>query len=122
VNGNGIEVTQLPQIKLACEQYYTGLFSSVPTDPDCQTQFLRHLPRLPDNISSSLEDPISVEELFAALKSMKNNKSPGADGLSKEFYMAVFPVIKQQLLEVVNYICSRCRDESAGPGGRSGRS
>ena len=34
---------------------------------------------------------------------MPNNKSPGLDGLSNEFYQAVFPLIKNKYLAVKNW-------------------
>lgn len=36
------------------------------------------------------EGPGTKEVVYTALSSMKNNKSPGNDGLSKEFYMYFF--------------------------------
>ena len=34
----------------------------------------------------SCESIVSEDEMFQSLKSMENNKSPGDDGTSKEFY------------------------------------
>jgi hypothetical protein len=55
-------------------------------------------------MAESLEAPITVEECFIALNRMKNNKTPGKDGLTKEFYHKVFPIISKQFLAVVNDI------------------
>ena len=41
---------------------------------------------LTDTLRDSLEGPINNEEALNALKSMKNNKSPGSDGFSSEFF------------------------------------
>ena len=54
-------------------------------------QFPKLIDRLP--ISSMLEacdGKITVEECAAAISSMGNNKTPGSDGLSKEFYSNFF--------------------------------
>ena len=39
---------------------------------------------------------ITEKELFIALQSMENNKSPGNDGLTKEFYIAFWNEVKVQ--------------------------
>ena len=43
------------------------------------------LPKLTNEQTLSCEVIISEDEVFKSLKSMENNKSPGNDGLSKEF-------------------------------------
>ena len=45
-----------------------------------------HGPRLSSAESEDFEKEIEIEELHAALKSMKNGKTPGSDGLSVDFY------------------------------------
>ena len=42
-------------------------------------------------------------ECWIALSSMGNNKSPGNDGLSKQFYSCFFYEIHNYLLESLNY-------------------
>ena len=37
--------------------------------------------------SKTLDGGITEKELFIALQSMENNKSPGTDGLTKELYI-----------------------------------
>ena len=44
------------------------------------------LPKLDNQKALSCEGPITEIELLNALKSMSNDKSPGNDGLTKEFY------------------------------------
>ena len=41
-------------------------------------------------------------EIWYALSSMGNNKSPGNDGLSKEFYVCFFQEIHSYLLDALN--------------------
>lgn len=41
---------------------------------------------LDENMSNNLEGYITNEEALLALKNMKNNKSPGSDGFTTEFF------------------------------------
>ena len=43
------------------------------------------------------DSSINVEDLYKAMKSMPNNKSPGNDGLTKEFYELFWDDIKDFL-------------------------
>ena len=45
---------------------------------------------------------ISETDLFDSMKSMKNNKTPGNDGLTKEFYEIFWDELKTPLMESVN--------------------
>ena len=44
-------------------------------------------PKLTKEKSKTLDGGITENELFIALQNMENNKSPGNDGLTKEFYI-----------------------------------
>lgn len=48
------------------------------------------------------EGRITKEELVLALHDMENNKSPGLDGLTKEFYSAFSSILLDTLVEVIN--------------------
>ena len=48
------------------------------------------------------ENKISETDLFESMKGMKNNKTPGNDGLTKEFYEAFWDEPKTPLMESVN--------------------
>jgi hypothetical protein len=50
-----------------------------------------------DDQRSSLEEPPSLNEMTAALRGMKTNKSPGIDGLPVEFYRKFWDVIGEDL-------------------------
>ena len=51
-------------------------------------------PKLTKEKSKILDGGITEKELFIALKSMKNNKSLGNDGLTKEFYITFWNEVK----------------------------
>ena len=45
-----------------------------------------NLPELSEEVSLNMVTPISEIEIRDAIKRLKNNKSPGVDGFSGEFY------------------------------------
>lgn len=47
-------------------------------------------------------DDITTEEIFFAIKSSASRKSPGSDGLPKEFYLRAFHIIHRQLNLIIN--------------------
>ena len=61
------------------------------------------LPTLSNNEQQSCEGLLSENEILEVLKSCRNNKSPGTDGLSKEFYKYIWKDIKRYLTNVLNF-------------------
>ena len=47
---------------------------------------------------------ISDSEIYTVLKNMKNNKSPGSDGFTVEFYKFFWKDIKNHIVAAVNHI------------------
>ena len=67
------------------------------------TQYLENIsmPCLSKEKQDSDEGVITEKELFEALKSMQNNKSPGNDGLSKEFYETFWEELKKPFMYAI---------------------
>ena len=61
---------------------------------------MQDLPSLTDEIRDNLTTNIELDELKYIIKQSANNKSPGLDGLTYEFYKATFHIIQNELLEV----------------------
>ena len=60
-------------------------------------------------ITSNLLKEMKIEELEEIVGGCDHNKSPGLDGLSYEFYQETFPIIKNDLLEVLQCQLDRTR-------------
>ena len=58
------------------------------------------IPKLSVEQSMALEVELTLDEIKEVLKSFQNNKSPGEDGFSKEFYEKFFDLIGMHLLVV----------------------
>ena len=60
------------------------------------------IPKLTNEHTLSCEGIISEEEVFQSLKSMDDNKSPGNDGLSKEFQKCFWDEVKKPFLVYIH--------------------
>ena len=54
-----------------------------------------------------LEQPITEQEIYEAIKQGKPNKSPGTDGLTNEFYKFFWKIIRKDLTDIFNAILNR---------------
>ena len=61
-----------------------------------------NLPYLEEQKKQDLEDEISVDEVWNPLNGFQNDKTPGDDGFTKEFYKAFFDLLGNVLLESFN--------------------
>ena len=46
--------------------------------------------------------PLSFDECFATLNGMARGRSPGSDGLPREFYVRFWPILGTDLVNVLN--------------------
>ena len=84
--------------------FYKTLYTAQPCDELARKQFLSaDIPKLPDNARNSCEGLITEEELLKAVRSMENNKSPGFDGLTTNFYKHFWPILGEKLTSIFNY-------------------
>ena len=64
------------------------------------------LNKIPELLSSALDEPINLDEMDAVVGKLKNNKSPGWDGLTAEFYKYFWddlkPILFHLYLESIN--------------------
>ena len=85
----GKEINTLSEISLTQKKFYENLFQKAMAKSISDIEmFLSdiHLPTISDENYNICEAEITGDNLLGALKSMPNHKTPGKDGLSKEFY------------------------------------
>ena len=98
---NGKEITDQKKVYNELFAFYINLFKNDKKISKYDTtQFLSsiELPCLTEEQSTKCELLISEEELICALKNIPKNKSPGNDGLSKEFYETFWDELKIQFI------------------------
>ena len=94
------EVTKNPtKILQSQHDFYEKLYTK---DPEVQFVYQNEdRPVLTQDKSTELDKEITVEELSTALKEMANQKTPGPDGWTAEFYKFFWKYLKDPLLKVI---------------------
>ena len=105
LNSDSVELSEPETILSSIKSFYSTLNKkrSNKTETDC-SNYLKtlKLPRLADEECRLCEGELTKRECWEALQTMGNNKSPGNDGLSKEFYICFFNEIHSYLLQALN--------------------
>ena len=87
------------------KDFYAILYKrqSIKNEREC-LEYLHSLniPKLSEAERNSCEGLLTKTECWEALSVTKNSKSPGNDGLSKEFYMCFLNEICNQLITALN--------------------
>lgn len=105
VNEEGEEVSDTSDVLKCQTNFYKSLYSEVETDNSIsiQTVLGDNEIKLSDEESQELEGELTHSELAYALRNMKNNKSPGLDGFTVEFFKFFWIDVGQFILRSLNY-------------------
>ena len=86
------------------ESYYKQLYKYQKIDTKNIEQFNKNInKKLTEDEKNSIKGPVSEYECASALKAMQNNKSPGSDGITTEFYKLFWSDIKSYYVKSLNY-------------------
>jgi mannosylglycoprotein endo-beta-mannosidase len=109
-NKNGQIITDQKGIMENINSFYQNLYSENNINFDNNVfdtfdEFLNSIdiPKLPEASKDLLDQPICKNELGSTLVSMKQNKTPGYDGLPLELYVVFWPDICDMLISSYNY-------------------
>lgn len=98
---DGKEVCNTQNILDVVKSFYSDLYQERNISKDTISFFLAQLTtKLDDTARDLLEGDLTITELTRAMQSMQNNKTPGADGLPKEFYSTFWEQLRVPLLEL----------------------
>ena len=99
VSEEGEEVSGNNEILLLQKEYYQKLYSE---DEDVEFSMNNHFGvYVPEDIRKDQERQITMQNLEYAIKGMKNNKTPGYDGIPVDFYKVFWSKIKQVFYDMV---------------------
>lgn len=107
---DGVEVSLLPEVIRAHEDFYSTLFAEEPVNLAVQEDLLSFVTRRLSDIDREIcEGALLLDEAIEALKLSNRNNTPIPDGLSVEFYLAFWSRLGPLLVEVFNE-CLRVSD------------
>ena len=103
---NNSEINEPQAILLRIKDFYSTLYKrrSTKGEEEC-LEYLKALkiPKLSDVERESCEGLLTKKECWDALQRMKNDKNPGSDGLTKEFYVCFFNEVSNTLITALNH-------------------
>ena len=105
VNEEEKEVTETSDILKCQTNFYKELYKEVEIDDSISIHSILgdNESKLSDKESQELEGEITYTELTSSLRNMNNNKSPGLDGFTVEFFKFFWVVIGQFTLHSLNF-------------------
>ena len=93
-------ITKPTEILNEMKTFYETLYKKKDTE---NIEYNNRLPKLNEEDKVNVEKEITMEDLKHVVYKSKNNKSPGPDGFSNEFYKFFWPQIQILLLQLMNY-------------------
>ena len=103
LNVNGTIINNQSNILLNQKTFYENLYKKREQIPSSYNFFNNNITKLEDEHKQSCEGLLTEVECANSLKLMNNNKSPGSDGLTTEFYKIFWTDVKQYLIQSLNY-------------------
>lgn len=101
---NGALVNDATHILNHVKDFYVRIYSKDSNvDQENRSFFSLTEPKLDEIEKQSCEGTITDYECKLAIQGMKNNKSPGSDGLTAEFYKLYWNDIKDHYINSINY-------------------
>ena len=109
INNNNEEIIDNKEIQNEVKMFYENLYRSkenniVPVD--LHEILDANTPKLTDSEADSIEGNITTKEALSTLKNMQNDKSPGSDGYSSEFFKFFWKDLGNFLVQSINYAFS----------------
>ena len=96
-------ITDPQKVRQEIERFYSDLYKSDTLSPpkDMLTSFLKNpdIPKLSQLDAQVCEGKLTISECFKSLQLFQNNKSPGNDGLTVEFYKAFWQVVGKIMVD-----------------------
>ena len=106
LNSDGAEITDANNILEEVYNFYSDLYDEKTESQTNATHcpfLMDSLTKLNDDMRKICDGQLTYSECFKVLSTFENNKAPGNDGLSKEFYLFFWPEIGNLLVDSLNY-------------------
>ena len=104
-NRKGEIQTKDDEILKIAQEFYSNLYKKAEINKKEEENLTKKYDRkISNDWHPSLINLFEEKELFQALKTMEENKSPGKDGLPMEIYITFWHLIKSDFTELINHI------------------
>ena len=105
INSQGLNITDATEILNEQAKYYKGLYTSSKNDGSQCDSFFNgcDIPQLSNEQKMLLDNTLTLSDITDALKEMANDKSPGLDGFTTNFYKFFWMDIKSFLYDSYRY-------------------
>ena len=106
IKDNGIETNDNDEIVNEVRTFYEQLYKSrdeTLEDVNLLTRLADDTLKLSDEEAQPMEGKITYEEAGTVLKNMKNNKSPGSDGYTVEFFKFFWKDLGHYLIRAIHF-------------------
>ena len=99
-NKTGELKTKDEEILQIAKEFYSDLYKKAEINKKEQENLIKKCDqKMSNNWHPSLINPFEEKELYQALKTMEENKSPGKDGIPMEFYITFWHLLKNDFTE-----------------------
>jgi len=104
---NGSPQTSSLDILSVFVEHFKRKYDTIPVSEECMMRLMDcNLSTVPDAANLALEEPVTLEEIYHAIKTWKPHKAPGYDGICLEFLKKTWKTTKKDLLKIVNKMYS----------------
>lgn len=94
-----------PDVHKVIHSFYKNLYSLNNHDPLKRNEILEYIDKIINTeMNEKLTKSLSEEEVWDAIKSLQEGKSPGVDGLPIEFYKKTWPFLKEEITNMYTHI------------------
>ena len=102
---NGTKTENQNEVIHETKTFYETLYKEKPVKPINLNNVLNYhdIPKLSESQKLEIEGEITTAEALNSLKNMKNNKSPGSDGFTTEFFKFFWKEIGNYLVKSINF-------------------
>jgi hypothetical protein len=100
---NGTIYTSPRGIATTFSTFLKKKYTNIAVDPECISTLSNIIPKLVSReMANDLETPFTIPEIHHAITSGGQNRAPGRDGISLEFYKRTWDFIKDDLCTILN--------------------
>ena len=98
----GTKLNDKDSVEWYIRNYYMKLYKKEKVEEGLQKWFLQFIDKkVTDEMGVELNKEINNNEIYEAVKSLNQNKSPGIDGIPSDFYLKYWDIVGEEVSQIV---------------------